>query len=164
MIVLALALMAATSPTPAAAPAAQALSACRRIAEDAARLACFDAAAARLDEAQDKGAVVIVDRQQVHELRRQAFGLNVPSVGALFHSMKGEDDTRLSARLASARQGPEGRWTMATEDGQEWRQTDDELVANMPHPGSELAVRRAALGSFFCKVDGQLAFRCERLR
>ena len=44
------------------------------------RLACFDAAAARLDEAEKKGDIVVVDRRQAQEVRRQAFGFTLPSL------------------------------------------------------------------------------------
>ena len=43
-----------------------------------------------------------------------------------------------------------------------WAQTDDESINIEPHKGSTVAIRKAALGSFFCNVEGQRAVRCER--
>src|SRR5687768_1383863 len=58
----------------------RALADCRRLAEDAPRLACYDAAAARLAAAEQQGDVVVVDREQARAARRQAFGFNMPTL------------------------------------------------------------------------------------
>jgi hypothetical protein len=58
----------------------KALGDCRSLAESSARLACFDAAAARLLSAEQSGEVVVVDRTQARAARRQAFGFSMPSL------------------------------------------------------------------------------------
>ncbi|HEX6865720.1 MAG TPA: hypothetical protein VF122_00670, partial [Caulobacteraceae bacterium] len=60
-------------------PVLQAVVDCRAIADSSARLACYDAAAARLDEAEAKGDVVVLDREQRQQARREAFGFTMPS-------------------------------------------------------------------------------------
>ena len=58
----------------------QAISDCRKLADRDARLDCYDKAANAFDEAQAQGQVVVVDRAQVREVKRQAFGFNMPSL------------------------------------------------------------------------------------
>ena len=143
-----------------------ALSACRKEADGAARLVCYDKAAGALDEAEAKGQVVVLDKEQVKTVRRQAFGFDVPSFS--FFSPRGRvapDDVvdRVTYEIDYAGGGDGGKYVFHTTEGSSWRQTDDELP-RAPHKGSELKVRRAAMGSYFCNVDGQRAVRCQRAR
>ena len=152
----------ASPPEPAA--VAQALSNCRKIADDPGRLACYDKAAQSFDQAQAAGQIVVVDRAQVTAVRRQAFGFNIPSITFFPHEPKAEAVDRLTVELASAHQDGEGRWVMVTTDDAVWRQTDAATLYSDPHPGSKLAIRKGVLGSFFCKIDAEAAVRCARDR
>src|SRR5690606_15796466 len=66
--------LAQTAP-PERAATVQALADCRKLSEDSARLACYDKAVAALDQAEARGDIVVVDRDQARKVRRQAFGL-----------------------------------------------------------------------------------------
>jgi hypothetical protein len=151
---------AAPAPPPSNAPAVQAVMDCRKFADNTQRLACFDAAAAALSQAEASGDLVSLDRSQRREVRRQAFGLTLPSI-ALFDRGEGDLDA-VKETLASARQGEEGRWIFVMQDGQVWRQIDDEFLSRKPHEGSAIEIRRAMLGSFMLSVDGQPGVRAHR--
>ena len=60
--------------------------ACQQIADQAARLACFDAAAARLSDERDNGLVAIY-RQDVEAVERDSFGFDLPSMPRLSFSL-----------------------------------------------------------------------------
>lgn len=143
----------------------QALMDCRTITDDAARLACFDLAAGAFDQAEAKGEVVVVDREQATAVRRQAFGFTLPSL-TLFDrpgNETGELD-RISAKVARASQDGAGRWIIELEDGAIWQQTDNEGLARRPRAGSTAEIRTAAMGSFFMNLDGQRAVRARRVK
>jgi hypothetical protein len=154
----------AAAPPPTAAPAVQAVLACRAITDDAARLACFDKATAAMGEAQTKGDLLTLDREQRRAVRRQAFGLTLPALNLFDRGEKPEEVDRLAATAASASQDPYGRWTIRLEDGAVWRQTDDNQLYPPPHKGSKVVIRKGALGSFFMDIDGQPAVRAQRDR
>ncbi len=142
----------------------QALSDCRKITEDGARLSCYDKAAGALDQAESKGQVVVIDQEQVKAVRRQAFGFNLPSLHIFDRSAKPDQVLdHLDLELDSAHHSPEGKWVFVATDGAVWRQTDNEDLAVDPHKGSKLSVRNGVLGSFFCKIDGQPQMRCQRV-
>jgi hypothetical protein len=142
--------------------ALEALSACRAVSDPAARLACFDSAASRLDEAEKTGEIVVVDRKQAGEVRRQAFGFALPSL-ALFDKAPGTEKLdRVESVLKAARQGPDGKWILQLENGAVWRQTDPEGPARTPRLGMTVSVRSAAMGSYLVSVDGQAGFRAKR--
>ena len=135
--------------------------ACRAIADTAARLACFDAAAAGLDEAEAKGEVVVVDRGQIREARRAAFGFTFKMPSFMTAGEKPEDLERITATVASAYENG-GKWVITLEDGAVWRQIDSISMRKSPKAGSKAEIRTAMLGSFFMKVDGQIAIRVTR--
>ena len=161
----ALALPAAAKPVnPTANPAAvaQAISDCRKLTDRDARLDCYDKATDAFEQAQASGQVVVVDREQVRAVKRQAFGFNMPSLNLFARGPKEEQVDKVEVKLASAHQDPTGKWAMITDEDAVWRQIDTTELYNPPHAGSTLLIRKAMLGSFFCKVDGQTAIRCAR--
>ena len=160
-------LAAGKSAAPARAPELQAVVACRALTDRDARLNCYDAAAAKLDEAESTGQVVVVNREQAREVRRDVFGLQLPSLdifGRKGVAATGEDVDQLRSTVKTASQNPDGRWVLELDTGAVWRQIDDSVVPASLHPGSKVEIRRAALGSFFIKVDGQPGFRAHRDR
>ena len=132
---------------------------CTTIAADAARLACFDAAAARLSAA---GEVAIVSRQDVQQNQRRLFGFNVTGLSPFSGSGESEELQSISATMTSARNLGRGEWSITLDDGSVWRKTDGVDVlfsANRQYP---VTVRRAALGSYMMKVANDPPFRVRR--
>jgi len=162
--------LAMTSPSLAAdikakrAAAFQAVLDCRATTDPTARLACFDAAASSLDQAETKGDIVVIDREQASTARKQAFGFELPSLDIFDKVMPKEELDRVTVTLKDAYRGSDGKWIMVLEDGAVWRQIDGEGPFNAPHAGSTVKIRRAALGSFFLNIDGQTAIRAQRSR
>lgn len=145
----------------------EALVRCRSIAEDVARLACFDQAAAALQAAQERREVVVVDRQQVREGRRRLFGLALPRI-PIFGG-DGDDDDEDQVRtvegvVASASQDGLGHWIVALQDGAVWMQVDNNRLALRPRPGQRVVINRGALGSFMMRVNNQPGIRVRRTR
>jgi hypothetical protein len=135
---------------------------CRTVADSAKRLACFDGAVAAMADAEVKGDLVTIDREQRREVRRQTFGLSLPALTLFDRGEKGEDADKLTATVAAASKGPTGRWLIQLDGGAVWRQIDDTDLFKTPHKGSVAVVKRGALGSFFMKIDGDSAFRAHR--
>lgn len=135
---------------------------CRKLTDDAARLACYDAAIGKLDEAEKSGDVVVVDKAQVREARKAAFGFNFQMPSFMTAGEKPEELERISAVVASARQDANGKWIIKLEDGAVWRQIDTAILNKDPKKGSKVEIRTAALGSFFMKVDNNMQMRVHR--
>ena len=134
---------------------------CRKLTEDPARLACYDAAAGRLEAAERSGEVVVVDREQARATRRQAFGFNLPSLNIFDREGEPELD-RISLTIARASQLGDGRWLLRTDNGQVWRQIDNQNLTPKPRAGSKAEVRRALLGNYFMNIDRERAIRVQR--
>ncbi|MEN5145644.1 hypothetical protein [Brevundimonas diminuta] len=146
-------------------PLLTAISHCRSVPDDAARLACFDRASEALDVAERQGDLAVMERQQIHETRRQLFGFNAPALPSFFTSGGDGSDDEVSAietTLVSAGQDHEGKWTFRLADGSEWRQIDSAPVRFQNRQGIEARVRRAALGSYLLTVAKSRAVRVKR--
>lgn len=162
----------ALSPAPAAAqqqaeaearPAAfEALVRCRAIADAAARLSCFDTAAAALEQAAASRDLVVVDRAQIRESRRRLFGLPLPRLGIFGDGDDEEQVSSIESTVASAHQVGYGRWVVRLQDGSTWAQTDNEVLAGRPRQGQPVKVERGALGSYRMRVNNQPAIRVQR--
>jgi len=162
-LVLALATASQAAPNdPGRAAVLKAVVDCRGIADSAARLACYDAAAARLDEAEAKGDVVVLDREQTRKARREAFGFTLPSLNVFNRGEEPEKIDRATYTVERAWKGSDGRWVVETDTGAVWRQTDDINILHKPKKGSNVEIKTAALGSYFMKLDGQTAMRAHR--
>ncbi len=146
------------------APAVQAVMDCRKIADSAQRLACYDDAVAKMTAAESSGDLVTIDKQQRRAARRQAFGVPLPSLAFLDRGEKVEDANRIVATITSSSEDAFGKWTIVLDDGAVWRQIDDNTLDHAPHEGSKAEIRRASLGSFFVKIDGQPSLRMHRDR
>jgi hypothetical protein len=149
--------------------ATSSLTACRAIADSAERLACYDNATDNLIRAEQAGELVVMDRDDVRQTRRSLFGFSLPRI-ALFGGRDDDDDKRadvedvdrLETTIRSARQNPLGKWILVMEDGAVWNQTDTRRLSRDPAPGMSVAIRKAAIGSFFANIDRQVAIRVQR--
>lgn len=143
------------------AAAFQAVLDCRAIGDSAQRLACYDAAAAKMGEAETRGDIVVIDRAQASAAHRDAFGLHVPSLSFVTRALKPEEVDRVDGVVDSARADVNSRWTLKLKDGAVWRQISGDL-ARPPHAGSKVQIRKGSLGSFLMNIDGQPSIKVHR--
>ncbi|MDP3853706.1 hypothetical protein [Phenylobacterium sp.] len=137
---------------------------CKVKTDSAERLACYDAAVGALAGAEQKGDIVVVDREQAKAVRRQAFGFNLPSLAMFERTEKPEEIDRMTGQVAEAYRGGDGKWVFELEGGAVWAQTDSETLGRRPGKGSKVEVRKAAMGSYFLNSDGQRAVRARRVK
>lgn len=140
----------------------QAVVDCRKVTDPNERLACYDAATATLDAAEKAGEVVVVDRAQVREARKAAFGFDFRMPAFMTAGEKPEEIDRITATVASVRRTADGKWVIVLTDGAVWRQIDTKRLSDDPRQGSTVEIRTATMGSYFMKVDGQRQIRVHR--
>jgi hypothetical protein len=152
----------ADAPPPATAATVSAVLACRSIVDNTARLACFDKATGDMGEAQAKGDLLTLDRQQRQAVRKQAFGLPLSTMTVFDQGEKAGEADRITATVASVSRTPYGKWILRLDDGAVWLQTDDNDLQSDPHKGSTVVIKKGILGSFFIDVDGHQGFKARR--
>ena len=136
--------------------------ACRAIAGESERLACYDRQVAALEKAADDKDIVIADRASVRETRRGLFGFSLPKIN-LFDGEDEEEFQEINTTVANASQIAYGYWSIELEDGARWEQTDGKLVLS-PKPGQKIKIKRGALGTYFANVNGQPGIRVRRVQ
>ncbi len=139
---------------------------CRALNDEQARLACFDAAVAGLEQAHANRDLVVVDRKQVHDTKRTLFGLDLPGIN-LFGGGPDDEGTEVNSiegEVASAFQDGEGRWVVTLKEGGTWRQINDTILGRRPKAGSKVEIRKASMGSYMMRIDSQPGIRTRRER
>jgi len=136
---------------------------CKPIADNAARLACFDTATAKLVEAQAKGDVKIVDREDIRATRRSLFGFTLPHV-AFFKGDDTAEDTpsEIDTTIKSVGAAEYGKVTLTMDDGAVWRTT--EPLPRDPRAGMPVHLKRGALGNYFLRVGSMRTVTAQRVR
>lgn len=140
--------------------------ACSSQTEDAARLACYDAAVGHLKEAERTGEIVSVDRAQAATVQREAFGFSLPSISRLLPRLNtGEQQqvSEINAQLVRIGGGGDGRHIFVLENGQTWAQVEPGSIDDV-ETGRNVRIRRATLGSFLMTPEhGYKAYRVRRV-
>lgn len=142
----------AASPIKGRAAPLQAIVDCRALPDPTERLACYDRAAATLDAAEKAGEVVVVDRAQVQEARKAAFGFNFQMPSFMTGGDRPEALDKITATVESASQDATGKWVFRMTDGAVWRQVDSSRVSRDPKAGTTVEIRSATMGSFMMTV------------
>lgn len=138
---------------------------CRQIAEPAARLACFDAQVAKVEQAAANGDLVLADRESVRRTKRSLFGFGVPGGGLLGDDGKNaEEITEIDSTVGSARQFGYGSWRITLADGSVWEQVDDTRLVFDPKSGNKVHIYKGTLGTYRVSVDGQRAVKMRRVQ
>lgn len=137
------------------------LKACRTIADPADRLACYDREVGSVLDRTEQGSLQVVDQKEVENARRRLFGLNIPKLKILGGDR--EEMESLVTTITSVRQINRETWTFITEEGSVWRITDAPMRFNGPKPGQSVEFKRAAMGTFFIRVNGQMGVKGTRV-
>lgn len=145
---------------------------CADLADPTARLACFDAAVARLRADEASGALIALDQPRAEAVRREAFGFSVPSLfrlrnpsavtsqgtapavapaASIAEAAEEESQTFSIVRVS---QRPSGT-VITTESGQVWALTDPRTLEGRANTPFQVRIRRATLGSFIMQVEGR---------
>ncbi len=141
---------------------------CKSIAEDAARLTCYDAQVGHVETAQQTGDLVAIDREAAEEIQRDSFGFNIPSLPKinLFNRANKDKSARrakvefadISLPLKSTRVMGNGKTRFYLENGQVWDQTQNasqRIPKLKKEGGNVLLIKKASMGSFMGRVNGK---------
>lgn len=136
-----------------------ALESCRTIKSDAARLSCYDDAAAKLSGAQTRNEVVVLDRAQVETAKRSLFGFSQPS--AKVFGEKDEPLREITSTITAVRAQGSGLVRLVLADGSTWESIDTPLFP--PKSGTGVTVKAGLLGSYTATPQRGRALRVRRV-
>ncbi|MEP0393043.1 MAG: hypothetical protein ABJ205_03750 [Erythrobacter sp.] len=141
------------------------LLACRAVVSIEERVRCYDQQVDAFSRAEESGELVIADKEQVEEARRGLFGFTLPRIGLFGGGDKdSSSDAQLDeieAKVMSARRYSATKWEFRLDDGSVWRQTDASRLYE-PSEGDRITIKRASLGSFKARLQGQGNIRVRR--
>jgi hypothetical protein len=126
------------------------VTACRTIADAAARLQCYDTSVSALADANDKKTIIVADRDSVR-LRRPS-----PLAGP-----DGVELEQLTGTVAAIGYLGDGRVTFTLANGTSWNQSDDVPVPGKLKPGGPVTIKHGALGSFIVRLGNRPGFKAK---
>lgn len=140
----------------------ESLKSCQAIAEDAARLACFDSAVGGMVAASDAGDVQVIDREDVRETRRSLFGFSLPKI-SLFGDDE-EEEELFTTTVASVRYTSSRSARITTAEGAVWEMNNIPRNRREFEPGDEIEFKEASLGFYFLRIGGQTGVKGKRVQ
>ena len=148
---------------------------CVGIADDAARLACFDAAtrgpsgapAAAPAPAASAGANGGADVAAPAAAAAKTVGATPATVDSDF-GMTAERESGPGAITATVRSVAAhtipGRWVVTLDNDQVWEQRETTAANRRPRPGDSVTIERSSFGSYLMTASGRGSSRVKRLR
>jgi hypothetical protein len=158
-----IAALAAVAPPAGARPSEiSAIASCRTISDAAQRLACYDGAAQRLEQAISSKELTVLSRSDVRRTRRSLFGFGFPNIP--FLSGGGEEaDKQITAKIARLRSLGYGKWQFTLDDGAVWETTESSPTDDVPSTGQNVTIKRGALSNYFILFQNMRAVRGRRV-
>lgn len=138
-----------------------ALAACRAIADDAARLRCFDSAAAAFTAAVDRKEVVVVGREELRRAKRADFGLGRSRAIEEEVRVKEPEVREVTSVVRSVSESGYRLLRVRLEDGSVW-QTIEPMIEE-PKGGEPVRIRRGMIGNYMASFKGRIAVRVKRV-
>jgi hypothetical protein len=151
---------------PGSASVVDGLRGCRGIASAEARATCYDANVGTLLVAIEEGDVRLVDREQVRKTRRQLFGLAMPETELLKADDKDkaeEASGMFETTIASSRQTGPANWRFTTAEGAVWEINNPPRKIAPIAAGDKVVFKKASLGYYFIRINGQLGVKGRRV-
>jgi hypothetical protein len=141
------------------------LAACRAIADDAQRLACFDREAASLVTSVEKKETVLLDKQEVRKTKRSLFGFTLPRL-PFFDDGKADEKEeaefqQIETPIKSVQATGYGRFRFTIDDGAVWQTTEG--INAFPKPGQKVIIKKGLMGSYFIRFEGNRAVKGMRV-
>jgi hypothetical protein len=136
---------------------------CRTIADAATRLACFDKAAAQLQQALDRKTLTVLDQEGVRQTKRSLFGFALPAIPLFGRSdeTKHDEFTEIETTATQVRSIGYGKFEFVLPDGAHWQTTEPSPME--PKSGIKLRIKKGALGSYFLFISNERPVRARRV-
>ncbi len=143
--------------------------ACRPIADNAARLACFDRAVAAMASARARGDIKVVDRNELRQVRRSLFGFAIPKLpffggGSDADRRSETEQKKLAAKLQSLRPIGNGFFRFSIDEPDStWESTEGSFLGDAKS-GTLVKIEKGAMGAYFAQIGDDRWVRVRRIR
>jgi len=160
--------VAAQEPGPEAVPDfLEQLKECQTKTDDTQRLACFDQVVGGMVVANEAGEVQIIDQEDVRRTKRELFGLSVPDIEILKTDDEEKDKKakeELETVISSARYVSRKKIRFTTQEGAVWEINNAPSRLATVKEGDKVVFKKASMGTFFIRINGQVGVRGKRIQ
>lgn len=135
---------------------------CRAVADNNARLACYDTFVTTFEASVANRDIVIMDRDTIRQTRQGLFGYTLPKAPLFSGDNVRDNISELDTTVASATPLGNGKWKVRLAEGSLW-ETTESVGWISPRPGSKIHLKAAAFGSYFMTIDRDNPIRAMRV-
>ncbi len=137
---------------------------CAIIKNDKDRLACYDQNIITFQTAEEKGEIIVEDKEVILQSREEVFGFKSVD-NPVFNGDNDANLNSINSTITSARLSGSRKWLITLGNGSIWQQSEPKrLRSGGPKIGSDILIKKASLGGFIAEIDGQRPFRVKRLK
>ncbi len=141
------------------------LKACSTIKDKDDRLDCYDTKVGAMVSASEAGDVRIVDREDVRRTRRQLFGFTVPDLDILEGDEQDKETSEmLETTISGARQLTNKAWRFTTVENAVWEISNAPARLAAIKAGDMVMFKKASLGFYFIRINGQMGVKGKRIQ
>ena len=141
-----------------------ALRSCQGQTDPATRLACYDTAVAEVVSAAGSGQIKVIDQAEIKRTRRGLFGFSLPDLGIFGGGDEEPDMDMLETSITSVRYSGSDAFTFQTKEGATWQVTNAPARLRQVRAGDEVVFKKASMGSYFIRIDGQIGIKGRRVQ
>lgn len=134
---------------------------CQKVADPSDRLTCYDASVGNILAREGSGEIRVVDQQDIKETRKSLFGFSLPRIG-IFGSQEGEADSILQSQITGVNKLASDKWLITITEGSVW-QVSNAPRRFRPEVGDSIELEKAAMTSYWLRVDGALGVKGRRV-
>lgn len=141
---------------------------CQQITAEAARLACLDTATSAIVAAHERGDLRILSAEDVQHTRKRLFGFALPDLNLFGDDSDddGQDEQldMLESTITAVRYLSRDSLLFRIADGNAlWQITNAPSRLGRVEVGDTVVFKRAALGSYFIRIDGKTGVKGKRV-
>lgn len=137
------------------------LQSCRAIADEKARLACFDTVSAQISQQVESKELVLLDRAAVKNTQKSLFGFSIPDVDFLKDEEGKYEFSKLETTVKSVSNEGYRKVQFRIAEGSLWRTTEASDIELKP--GQKIVLSKGSLGGYFVKVGSARSVRAQRV-
>lgn len=145
------------------------LRACQAEQDPTLRLSCYDRAVGAVLQSEDSGEIQLVDKEAIKKTRRRLFGFTLPDLGLFGEKDKRSEEDReleiLQSTITSVRYVRNSTVIFTIEEGDAvWQISKAPMRLARVKAGDSVEFKKAALGSYFIRINGQIGVKGKRIR
>lgn len=126
------------------------------------RLSCFDKNVDKLKLSSESGDVLIISREDLKKSKNSLFGFSIKNIPIFSDNDNNLQTEEIKSVVKELRRSGYSSWIITLDDGAIWQTTEVDHAFD-PKVGSDIRIRRGAMGGYLANLNDARAVRVRRI-